>query len=211
MNAKVAISILTVVQSISLGPIPMQSLDAHPVPAAPQASSSAPRCAVTGTHELKINCSYSADSQGGAEKNSTPRIILNRAALSFNTADESKMRVELTFTNDSGSKIAEHRSVYLTIEDEKGENHVRRLLPHVDFTKLEPGKPVTFQEILLTPAFSAGSYTISIWIPSTDPSSKFDPAHDFLLSSNGVQDRATGLNRIAKFTALIPSRGKSTE
>jgi hypothetical protein len=63
------------------------------------------------------------------------------------------MHVQLTFTNESGSKIADRRTVYLAIDDDKGENHMRRSLPHVDFTKLELDKPVTFQETLLAPHF----------------------------------------------------------
>ena len=39
------------------------------------------------------------------------------------------MRVQLTFTNDSGSEIADQRTVYLAIDEEKGENHMRRSLP----------------------------------------------------------------------------------
>jgi hypothetical protein len=122
------------------------------------------------------------------------------------------MKIELTFTNGSGHKISDPRVVYLQIDDEKGQNHVRRPLPHVDFTKLEPGKPANFQETLLTPGFSVGNYFISLWIPSTDPSLKFDPAHNFLFSANGVPDRATGLNRIAKFTAIVQGkRGPSAK
>jgi len=118
------------------------------------------------------------------------------------------MDVELTFTNDSGSKIAERRTVYLAIDGEKGENHMRRPLPHVDFTELEPGKPTKFQETLMTPAFRPGRYTVSIWIPSTEPSFKFDPTHNFLLSSKNVPDRVTGLNHIAKFTVISPGGHK---
>ena len=119
------------------------------------------------------------------------------------------MRVQLTFTNDSGGKIADQRTVYLAIDEEKGENHMRRSLPHVDLTKLEPGKPTKFQETLLAPAFSRGQYIVSIWIPSTDPSLKFDPTHNFLLSSNGVPEPDTGLNQIAKFTVTTSGRRKS--
>ena len=116
------------------------------------------------------------------------------------------MRIQLTFTNDSGSKIADQRMVYLAIDDEKGENHMRRLLPHMDFRELEPGKLTKFQETLLAPAFSRGPYVVSLWIPSSDPSLKFDPAHNFLLSSNGVPDLATGLNQLAKFTVAASGR-----
>ena len=61
---------------------------------------------------------------------------------------------------------------------------MRRSLPHVDFTKLEPGRLTKFQEGLLAPTFSPGLYIVSVWIPSTDPSLKVDRAHNSLLSSN---------------------------
>jgi hypothetical protein len=120
------------------------------------------------------------------------------------------MHVELTFTNDSDTKIAEKRTIYLAFDDAKGENHMRRPLPHVDFTKLEPGKPVTFEERLLAPAFERGIYSISLWIPSNDAALKFDRAHNFLLSDEGVPDTESGLNRIAKFTATPSSRRPKT-
>jgi hypothetical protein len=120
------------------------------------------------------------------------------------------MHVELTFTNDSDTKIAEKRTIYIAFDDAKGENHMRRPLPHVDFTKLEPGKPVTFEETLLAPAFERGIYSISLWIPSNDAALKFDRAHNFLLSDEGVPDTVSGLNRIAKFTATPSSRRPKT-
>jgi hypothetical protein len=119
------------------------------------------------------------------------------------------MEVELTFTNDSGNKIAERRTVYLAIDDERGENQMRRPLPHVDFTELEPGRLIKFQDTLMAPAFRPGRYSVSIWIPSTDPSFKFDRTHNFLLSSKDVPDWGTGLNQIAKFTVIKSGGHKS--
>jgi hypothetical protein len=116
------------------------------------------------------------------------------------------MHVELTFSNGSDIKIAEKRTIYIALDDAKGQNHMRRPLPHVDFTKLEPGKPMTFEERLLAPAFEPGNYSISLWIPSNDAALKFNPAHNFLLSDEGVPDTESGLNRIAKFTAAPPTR-----
>ena len=115
------------------------------------------------------------------------------------------MHVELTFTNDSDAKIAEKRTIYIALDDAKGQNHMRRPLPHVDFTKLEPGKPMMFEERLLAPAFEPGTYSISLWIPSNDVAMKFDAAHNFLLSDEGVPDIDSGLNRIAKFAAAAPA------
>ncbi len=172
---------------------------------APEASTSAPQCAAIDSIGLTITCAYTAAS----DRSAAPRIVLDRAVISFVPAKESRMSVELTFTNESGNKIADQRMVYLAIDDERGENYMRRSLPHVDFTKLEPGRLTKFQEVLLAPAFSPGRYIVSIWIPSTDPSLKFDPAYNFLLSSNGVPDPTTGLNQIAKFTVGASGRRKS--
>ena len=179
-------------------------------PPAMQASDSPPTCQTIGTNELTLTCAYSAGSPVDADRRTAPRIILNRAVISFLPSDDSHMHVQLTFTNDSGSKIADRRTVYLAIDDDKGENHMRRSLPHVDFTKLELDKPVTFQETLQAPAFSPGTYLISLWIPSTDPSLRFDPKHNFLVSSNGVTLPAAGLNQIGRFTITVPSRRKTT-
>lgn len=165
-----------------------------------------PQCETKGTGEITISCSYSVTSIPSQES-TTPRVVLNRALISFEPSDESHMHVKLTFTNDTNAKIAEKRTIYLAFDDAKGQNHMRRPLPHVDFTKLEPGKPMTFEETLLAPAFQPGSYSISLWIPSNEAALKFNPAHNLLLSNEGVPDTESGLNQIAKFTAT-PSSGK---
>ena len=170
-----------------------------------------PQCETTGTTEVTISCSYSPSTAATAPDSSTPRVMVDRAEISFAPSTESHMHIELTFTNDTGAKIAERRTVYLAFDDAKGENHMRRPLPHVDFTRLEPGKPMKFEEVLLAPAFEPGLYTISLWIPSNEDALKFKPAHNFLLSSEGVPDAESGLNRIAKFTAIPSSRRKSSK
>jgi hypothetical protein len=169
-----------------------------------------PRCETKGTRELTISCKYSVTA-ATPQESTTPRVALNRALISFEPWDESHMHVELTFTNDSDKKIAEMRTIYLAFDDAKGENHMRRPLPHVDFTKLEPGKPITFEETLLAPAFGPGTYSISLWIPSNDAALKFDRAHNLLLSNEGVPDTESGLNRIAKFTATPAPQRKSSK
>ena len=169
-----------------------------------------PQCETKGTRELTISCKYSVTA-APLQESTTPRIALNRALISFEPWDESHMHVELTFTNDSDKMIAEKRTIYLAFDDAKGENHMRRPLPHVDFTKLEPGKPMTFEETLLAPAFGPGTYSISLWIPSNDATLKFDRAHNFLLSNEGVPDTESGLNRIAKFTATAAPQRKSSK
>lgn len=212
MKMKTVISIFTLIGVLSPPMAVPRALTLQQEATKKHASTAAPQCETSGTKELTITCAYTpiGGSPAGADSRSSPRIILNRAVISFTPSNDGHMHVGLTFTNDSGRKISDQRSVYLAIDDEKGENHMRRSLPHVDFTKLEPGKPTTLQETLLAPAFSPGPYVISIWIPSTDSSSKFDPAHNFLLSSNGVPDPATGLNRIGTFSVAASGGRKSS-
>ena len=209
MKIKTVISILTVTQSLS----PVLGLPHDLVvlqePTKLQISASAPQCETSGTSELTITCEYAAGSPVYADSRASPRILLNHAVISFIPSNDSHMRIELTFTNDSGSKITDQRTVYLAIDDENGENHLRRSLPHVDFAKLEPSRPMTFQEMLQAPAFASGRYIVSIWVPSTDPSFKFDRTHNFLLSSKGVPDPVTGLNQIARFAITTSGRHKS--
>jgi len=211
MKMKAAILTLMLTQTLSGVLAPPHALALAQEPAKSQASASAPQCETSGTSELTITCAYTAASSVDADSRTTPRIILNRAVISFIPSDESHMHVELTFTNDSGSNITERRTVYLAIDDARGENHMRRSLRSVDFTKLEPGKIVKFDETLLAPAFSPGPYTVSIWIPSTDPAWEFAPTHNLLLSSNGVPDPATGLNKIARITITASDRHKTAK
>jgi len=206
---KTAVSIFAVMQALFSVLAAPGGLALPREPTKPQASASAPQCETSGTSELTITCAYAAGSSVDADSRTAPRIILNRAVISFIPSNESHMRIELTFTNDSGASITDQRVVYLAIDDAKGENHMRRPLPRVNFMKLEPGKPTKFEETLLAPAFAPGRYIVSIWIPSSDPSLKFDPKHNFLISSNGVPDSASGLNRIAKITVSTSGRRKS--
>jgi hypothetical protein len=202
MKIRSAISVLMLTQmSAQAGSQFYRVLPSQIASAYSNVSQSAPQCEIVGTSELTITCVYSPAEAGGADPRSLPRVILSRAELSFKTSSESRMRIELSFKNDSGDQISEQRTVYLAIDDEKGQNHMRRPLPQVDFTKLEPGKLTKFEETLLAPAFSAGPYIVSLWIPSSDPSWKFDPTHNLLLSSAGVPDVTTGLNLVAKFKA----------
>jgi hypothetical protein len=175
----------------------------------PLAPGAPPNCRTIETGEITITCTYIASPSAGSENRTVPRIILNRAEIAMIPSDGNPMRVSLTFTNGTASKITEKRAVYLSIDDDKGNNHMRRILPHVDFSRLEPGKLMKFDETLLAPAFSPGPYVVSIWIPSSDDSLKFDPTHNLLLSSKGVPDPVTGLNQIAKFVVTAPRDERS--
>lgn len=206
---KTAILILTVTRLLSPALVAPGDLASLAQTSKSQTNASASQCEPRGARELTIACEYTAGSPADPGSRTSPRVLLNRAVISFNPSEDGYMRIELTFTNDSGSKITERRTVYLAIDTEKGENHMRRPLPHVDFTELEPGRLTKFQDALMAPAFGPGRYIVSIWIPSTEPSFKFDPTHNFLLSSKDVPHRDTGLNQIAKFTVIRSGGHKS--
>jgi len=58
---------------------------------------------------------------------------------------------------------------------------------------------MTFSDRFLMAVLQPGRYTVHLWIPHFGPALEFDPAQNFLLSSRGVADPKTGLNRLATF------------
>jgi hypothetical protein len=159
-------------------------------------------CHVEGKTEIAIACDYAEAPASASNIHAESRIVLNRAVLWFKAKDDSRMRVDLTFTNAGKSAMKEARPVYLAIDDDAGQNHLRRLLPRVDMTKIAPGEHLTFSETLRAPAFQPGHYTIQLWIPSADTALKFDSTHNFLIASVGVPDEKSGLNTIATFAVV---------
>jgi len=131
-----------------------------------------------------------------------PWIVLNHTSISFEANDESRLSFEITLTNQGTARLPDVRVVYLAIDNDTGQNRVRRPLMQVKLRELAPGEQRTFSERLLIPAIRPGHYTIELWIPDPDPSSKFDKAHNLLLNSDGVADPASGLNRVGTFTVL---------
>jgi hypothetical protein len=160
----------------------------------------APRCQTTGTREITITCDYTPVPLNSAQAVGEPRIALNHAALSFKTKHDNW--ASLTFTKLDSAPISELRVVYLTVDGDSGHNFIRRVLPSVDFRSLAPGQRTEFAERLLIPALQPGHYRIGLWIPSSDPSLKFNAKCNFLISSFGVADAKTGLNRIAAFSVV---------
>jgi hypothetical protein len=161
-------------------------------------SRSDPQCQTTGTDAISIACTYTARAPSAGSGGRDLGVALNRASLSLKTDEINDMKVELTFTQIGRTPIPDALAVYLAIDDDVT-NYVRRPLPSVDFRTLTPGKPQTFSETLKIAAFPPGRYTIHLWIPDPDPAVKFDPTHNFLLSSVGVPDPTTGLNVVARF------------
>jgi hypothetical protein len=160
------------------------------------------RCETAGRQQITIMCDYAATPRAPSDDGKTTRIVLNRILISFEPTDESHMHVNLTFTNGGTTRISRAHTAYLVIDDDAGQNHVRRVLQQVDFRKIAPRQRLAFSEWLLISSFRPGHYTIYLWIPDPDPSLKFISSRNFLLSSVGVADPQTGLNALASFTVM---------
>ena len=158
------------------------------------------QCDTVGREEITIMCEYAATRHASAEDVKTSPIVLNRIMISFEPTEESRMHVNLTFTNRGSKRISDAYTPYLVIDDDAGQNHVRRVLQQVDFRKIAPGQRFSFSDWLLIASFRPGHYTIYLWIPDPDPSLKYSASHNFLLASIGVADPQTGLNILASFT-----------
>jgi hypothetical protein len=159
-------------------------------------------CSAAGKKQITFRCNYTAAPRSASERLTGARIVLNRALLSFNPADESHLTISLTFTNAGRIRVSDRPKVYLAIDDDTGANYLRRDLPAVDLSQIAPGEHITFSERLLSPAFRPGHYRISVWVPSAEPALKFDPRHNFMFSSAGVTDLSAGLNKLGAFTVI---------
>ena len=160
----------------------------------------APACVVDGEKEITITCNYTAAPFSAAKELAGPRIVLHQLEISFEPKEESHMLVVMTLANEGKIRIQDEYMAYLAIDDDAGQNYVRRVLPHVELRKLVPGRRFTFSERLLVGSFQPGHYVIHLWIPNPDPSLKFKGAHNLLLSNKGTAEAATGLNTLATFT-----------
>lgn len=169
-----------------------------------------PRCESKATREITISCTFSAAPQTVSAKKGAPRVVLNRAEISFEPIHESHMRVELEFTNEGKENLEPARPVYLVMDNDFGQNVLRRLLPHTDLSKIRPGERATYSESFLVGAFVGGHYTITLWIPDPDPSRFNIPAYNLLLSCVGVPNLASGLNILGHFS-IVPSMHSSRE
>jgi hypothetical protein len=156
-------------------------------------------CDRTGESELTIACGYGG-AEGDGEQNGEPLIAIERFVISFHPKSEGPMRVELAFSNRGKSAMKQARAVYMAIDDDEGNNYLRRELKLVDLDEVDPGESVTFSEQLLSAAYMPGHYVVHLWIPNPDPALKFNPRYNTLLANAGISDAASGLNTIAGFT-----------
>ena len=154
-------------------------------------------CEGQGTSEVKFDCSYAVTRVGDDRE---PKLALVHATIKFAPHDESHMRVDLTFRNVGQTTLAETRVVYIEFDDDAGRNYIRRPLPHIDLQKVAPGQTKTFGDVLLVPALRPRHYLIRLWIPSADPTLKFDSSSNFLLGNTRMPEEKTALNRIGAIT-----------
>jgi hypothetical protein len=169
--------------------------------------SDAPVCKISGKKEITIECDYTAAPPLAPKQITAPRIVLNHLLVSFNPREESHMLVVMTLANEGVAQIPDGYAAYLAIDDDAGQNYVRRVLQHFDFRKLPPSQRSTFSDRLLVGSFRPGHYLIRLWIPSPDPLLKFTAGQNLLLSNLGTSDPATGLNTLATFV-VMPEGGK---
>jgi hypothetical protein len=160
-----------------------------------------PRCVISGTREISIACDYTAMPPDSGQAASKPQIALSHAELAFDTKEDNWVRLSFRFTRLDNQPL-EPRRVYLAIDDDRGNNFIRRPLPAIDLAALATGQSSQLEQHLLFPALQPGHYQISLWIPSNDPLLKFKAANNWLVSSYGVPDVNSGLNRIAAFSVV---------
>jgi hypothetical protein len=202
------VSFLLLVVILQGGPIVGGEVRKQSAQARPH-DSTASKCQATGKAEIRIDCAYNtAHANEASEEQKEAEILLDHARITFEPAHESRMHIELTFTNKGSIALAEARTVYIEFDDEAGENHIRRPLPHVDLKKLESGATMMFTDQLLAPALQSGHYRVYLWIPNPDPRLKFDATHNLLLGNEGVPERGNGLNQIAVISVEAGDRSR---
>jgi hypothetical protein len=166
-----------------------------------------PKCDTVLEVETHIKCTYSAAPLSDPGTKTGSRIVLNGARMSFGSTkkgEQGDFDLELTFTNEGTDQVSPGLKVYFEVDGDTGRNYIRRPLPDLVLSDLAPGERRTFSEEIDVGYFRIGHYTINLWMPDPDPALKFNSAHNFLLSSVGVPDPTTRLNKLADFTIRTP-------
>jgi hypothetical protein len=176
--------------------------DFHQSPEPPRQSSNG-LCQATTAKDLNLDCSYRP---GTGPFVSSPHLRLTHASFSFEVKGENYMSLSLQIANEDSVRLVERRTVFIEIDDKKGNNYLRRPLSHTDLSFVKPGEIRTFSEKLLVGSFQPGDYTIFLWIPSLEAGQTFNPKHNFLLGGESVGNPDNGLNKLAQFTVIRPSK-----
>lgn len=160
-------------------------------------------CEATTAKELILDCSYHAETGAFV---SSPHLRLVHASVSFEVKGENYMSVSLQIANEDTVRLAERRTTFIEIDDAKGNNYLRRPLPHTDLSLVEPGETRTFSEKLLVGSFQPGDYIIYLWIPSSETGQTYNFKKSFLLGGENVASPENGLNKLAQFKVIHPSK-----
>jgi hypothetical protein len=198
---RLVVSAIVIFLSCSSAIVPPSNAEPLQSPGPPESSNGV--CQATTDKELILDCSYRA---GSGEFVSSPHLRLIHASLSFEVKGENYMSLSLHIANEDTVRLAERRTAFIEIDDAKGNNYLRRPLPHTDLGLVEPGKTRTFSEKLLVGSFLPGDYIISLWIPSPEPEETYNSRKNFLLRGENVADPETALNKLAHFTVLRSSK-----
>ena len=175
--------------------------ESHQSPEPPESSNRV--CQATTAKELILDCPYRP---GTGAFVSSPHLRLIHASLSFEVEGENYMSLSLQIANEDTVRLTKPRTVFIEIDDSKGNNYLRRPLPHTDLGLMKPGETQTFSEKLLVGSFKPGDYTIFLWIPSSETGQTYKPKQNFLLGGESVATPDNGLNKLAQFKVIHSSK-----
>ena len=116
------------------------------------------------------------------------------------------MSLSLQIANEDTFRLAEQRTVFIEVDDTKGNNYLRRPLPHTDLGLVGPGQTRTFSEKVLVGSFQPGDYIIFLWIPSAETGQTYNSKKNFLLGGESVAIPDSGLNKLAQFKVIHSSK-----
>jgi len=172
----------------------------HQFPEPPKTSN---LCQVTTAKELILDCPYRP---GTGAVVGSPHLRLIHASLSFEVKGENYMSLSLQIANEDTFRLAEQRTVFIEVDDTKGNNYLRRPLPHTDLGLVGPGQTRTFSEKVLVGSFQPGDYIIFLWIPSAETGQTYNSKKNFLLGGESVAIPDSGLNKLAQFKVIHSSK-----
>jgi hypothetical protein len=115
------------------------------------------------------------------------------------------MSLSLKISNEDAAPLAERRTVFIEVDDTKGNNYLRRPLLHTDLSLVKPGDVRTFSEKLLVGSFQPGDYVIYLWIPSSETGQTYNARQNFLLGGENVATLDNALNKVAQFKVIHSS------
>jgi hypothetical protein len=200
-NKRLVVSVIIILFSFSPVIVRPSYAESHQSPEPPESSNRV--CQSTTAKELILDCSYRPGTRAFV---SSPHLRLIHASLSFEVKGENYMSLSLQIANEDTVRLAERRTVFIEVDGTKGNNYLRRPLPHTDLGLVKPGETRTFYEKLLVGSFQPGDYIIFLWIPSSETGQTYNSKQNFLLGGEGVATLDNGLNKLAQFKVIHASK-----